>query len=515
MEGNNQENVKNSIGRLVFVGISLLLQLGWILWLFIKLNIYSGYISLAISILALILALHIYGKNENAAFKMPWIILVIVLPVFGICLYVLFGRAGAVGYTRRRYENVIEKSDGILKQDAQTADALEKEDFAIANQARYVRDYARYPVYRGTAVQYYGWGQDVIADQKEELKKAEKFIFMEYHAIEDSASFHAVEQILVDKVRQGVEVRLFYDDMGSIGFINPAFVKRMEAEGIQCRVFNPVMPMLNIFMNNRDHRKVTVIDGRVGFTGGYNLADEYFNITHPYGVWKDTGVKLTGLAVRSLTLMFLEMWNTMKPSDDTYAPYLPQLAPADCPPDDGYVLPYADSPLDDERVGENVYMNIIKNAKHTLYISTPYLILDDEMILELCLAAKCGVDVRIMTPGIPDKKLVYRVTRSYYPALARGGVRIFEYTPGFNHAKLMLCDDEVATVGTINLDYRSLYLHFENGAYLYKCKAVRDIRADFDGLWPQCNEVTEQCRAARSAALRVSQSILRLFAPLM
>ncbi|MDD4849897.1 MAG: cardiolipin synthase [Gemmiger sp.] len=512
MEGNSKENVKNSVGRMLFVGVSLILQVCWIAWLFIRLNEYSGYISLASSLLAFAVTLHIYGKHDNAAFKISWIMLILVFPVFGLCLYFLFGRAGAVGRMRKRFATILSRSEGALAQNPTTEKALQTQDAAIANQAYYIWHAARYPIYQGTAVRYYPWGQDVIADQKEELKKAKHFIFMEYHAIEDSGSFREVEKILVDKVRQGVEVRLFYDDVGSIGFINSAFAKRLKSEGIQCRVFNPVVPVINIFMNNRDHRKVTVIDGQVGFTGGYNLADEYFNITHPYGVWKDTGVKLTGAAVQSLTVMFLEMWNTMRVSDESYAPYLPPVEPV---ADDGFVQPYADSPLDDERVGETVYMNIIKNAKHYLYISTPYLILDDEMTLELTQAAKRGVDVRVMTPGIPDKKLIYQVTRSYYAGLVRGGVRMFEYTPGFNHAKMMLCDDEVATVGTINLDYRSLYLHFENGAYLYHCAAVMDIRRDFDTLWPECCEVTAQYQSDRSTALRIGQCLLRLFAPLM
>ena len=254
-------------------------------------------------------------------------------------------------------------------------------------------------------------------------------------------------------------------------------------------------------MNNRDHRKITVVDGKVGFTGGYNLADEYFNLTSPYGHWKDTGVRLEGDAVKNLTVLFLEMWNSVKVTDMDFARYLPD--PGYTAKGRGFVQPYGDNPLDGEPVGENVYMNVIKNAKDYVYFTTPYLIVSDELGRELRLAAKRGVDVRLITPGIPDKKAVFQVTRSYYAGLVRDGVRIYEYTPGFIHAKQCVCDGETAVVGTINLDYRSLYLHFENGVFLYDCEAIKDIKADFDGLFPICQEVTEEYRSGRSAVLRI------------
>ena len=278
-------------------------------------------------------------------------------------------------------------------------------------------------------------------------------------------------------------------------------------------MFNPLLPVLNVFMNNRDHRKITVVDGQVGFTGGYNLADEYFNLTHPYGQWKDTGLRLEGGAVRSLTAIFLEMWNaTQNTPDDPAAFLVPAAVPADAA---GFVIPYADTPLDGQPTGEDVYLNILKNAKRYVYITTPYLIINDEMQRELTLAAQRGVDVRIVTPGIPDKKLVYRVTRSYYGDLATAGVRIFEYTPGFVHAKQFVADDEVAACGTINMDYRSLYLHFENGCWFCGCDAVADMRRDFEELFAVSTEVTEQYAGKRERCVRGINGILRLFGPLM
>lgn len=513
MEETNQERVKNSISRGFFVGLSLVLQVGWIVGLVMTLNDYYAYISLASSLIALLLVLRIYSNHQNAAIKTSWIILILLFPVFGLCLYFLCGRSGATGFMRKRFERVQKDLADKLPQDPAVMEQLSRQDLSIANQAKYIQRWANYPVYRNTDVVYYGDAADGIAAQKEALEQAQDFIFMEYHAIEDSHSFHAVEEILARKAAQGVEVRLFYDDMGSIGFISPAFIKRMETQGIQCRVFNPLLPVINVFMNNRDHRKITVIDGQVGFTGGYNLADEYFNLTHPFGHWKDTGIKLTGDGVRSLTVMFLEGWNAMRQTDTDYDKYLPPISYT--AREQGYIQPYADSPLDEERVGENVYLNLIKNAKKYVYVMTPYLILDDETTLELNLAAKRGVDVRVMTPGIPDKKMVYRVTRSYYAGLVRGGVKMYEYTPGFLHAKQMLCDDEAAVIGTINLDYRSLYHHFENAAFLYGYSAIKDMRQDFDDTFALCADVTDQYCSGRSAVLRAGQCLLRLFAPLM
>lgn len=513
MRTEEKTSVRNSIGRLVFVAVSVLLQVGWILFLFMKLNVYSTWISLLSSIIALVVVLKLYGERANAAIKMPWIIVILVFPVMGVCLYLLVGHSKVTKGMQKRFAKIDAELADKLQQDPAAAARLEKRDPAIANQARYIRDYGKYPVYQNTDVVYYSEAADGLEAQKEELRGAEKFIFMEYHAIEDAEAFGGLKEILIDKAKQGVEVRLFYDDIGSIGFINTDFIRRMEAEGIQCRVFNPLIPVLNMFMNNRDHRKITVVDGRVGFTGGYNLANEYFNLTHPYGQWKDTGLKLTGDAVRSLTVMFLEMWNAIKKTDVDYEKYLPDISYQ--AKERGFIAPYADSPLDDEQTGENVYMNIIKNAKKYVYFTTPYLLITDEMNRELGLAAKRSVDVRIITPGIPDKKVVFQMTRSYYAGLAGSGVRIYEYTPGFLHAKQCVCDDEVATVGTINLDYRSLYLHFENGVFLYDCEAVRGVKEDFDRTFPACTEVTEKYKSGRSAALRIWQCILRLFAPLL
>lgn len=512
MPGKEKKKSRNSIARLLFVGISVLVQIGWILLLVLELNRYSVWISLITGVLSALAVLKLYSKHTTAAMKMPWIMLIMAFPVMGLCLYLLFEVLGDPGNTGKRLREVRGELGKYLKQDESVLAAMEGEDPAAVNQIRYLCSHAASPVYRGTHVNYFAQGKDAFEEMKRQLEKAERFIFMEYFIVEDKSAFQELQQILVSKARQGVEVRLMYDDIGSVGYVNLKFAKGLNDMGIHCRVFNPAIPILNLFMNHRDHRKITVIDGKVGFTGGYNLAEAYFDRERPYGLWKDTGVMLEGDAVKSLTALFLEMWSVSARKKEDFGKYLNIHCDI---PDAGFVQPYGDDPLDTERVTENVYLNLISSANKSLYFITPYLIITDEMSRALTLAAKRGVDVRIITPGVPDKKTVYAMTRSYYAGLAREGVRIFEYAPGFCHAKQCICDGKIASIGTSNLDYRSLYLHFENNVLLYDCEAVRDMARDFEEMFPLCREVTEDYRTGRSAILRTWQYILRLFAPLM
>ena len=338
---------------------------------------------------------------------------------------------------------------------------------------------------------------------------------MGYFAIDDKKAWHRIEEVLARKVKAGVEVRVFYDDLGSIGFINTAFSKKLNSLGIKCRVFNPFFPGLNRFLNNRDHRKITVIDGRIGYTGGYNLADEYFNIERPYRAWKDCGIRLSGSGVDSMTMTFLENWNATKKhfeKDKVYDKYMT------AEPDTngrGFAVPFADSPMDDLQVGEDVYISMIDKADDYVWFMTPYLIITDELKSALCLAAMRGVDVRIITPGIPDKKLVYSITRSFYHDLCMHGVKIYEWAPGFMHGKLCISDDSLAVCGTINLDYRSLYHHFENGVFFGYCEAVIDAKHDFEKTQSECNDVTLDYKVGRKGIMKLSQMFARLFAELL
>lgn len=500
----------NSILRAVFVGLSLLFQIGWMLLLILKLNEYSVWISLVTGILSATVVLRLYSKNTTADMKMPWIMLIMAFPVMGLSLYLLIVVFGDPGGTGKRIRTTHVKVSGALSQDEKV---LENAALPVANQHRYLWQHAHSPVYQNTDVRFYGEATEAFEALKDALEQARSFIFMEYFIVADGASFTELREILERKAKQGVDVRLMYDDVGSIGYVNFHFARELNRSGIRCQVFNPALPFMNLFMNHRDHRKITVIDGKVGFTGGYNLSDEYFDRIRPYGKWKDTGLRLEGEAVRSLTAAFLGMWQASSGKEEDTEQYLcvwHSIHNAK-----GFVQPYCDDPKGPERVAENVFLNMISCAQSRIWFTTPYLIITDEMNRALGLAAKRGVDVRIITPGIPDKKTVFRVTRSYYSGLASQGVRIYEYTPGFCHAKQCVCDGRIASVGTSNLDYRSLYLHYENNVLFSDCDAVTQVERDFEEMFSLCEEVTEKYRTGRNAILRIWQCILRLFAPMM
>ncbi len=507
--------VKNGVLRLVIVCISLTLQIFLLIYAAICLNAYAEWISISIRALAILFLLGIYSQPRTSAMKMTWLVMIGVFPVVGVALYLMVGLNRSVKRMRRRYTEIESRLFPLNPQRQEPLDALKKQDPLIANLSKYVGTHAHYPLFQNTGVTYYSEAIKGLEAQLDDMRKAEKFIFLFYYAIEDAEAFRRIEQVLSQRAKAGVEVRIFYDDIGSISFIDMDFIKRMEAQGFRCRVFNPFAPVFNLFLNNREHQKITVIDGKIGYTGGYNLADEYFNLIQPYGYWKDTGIRIEGDAVRSMTITCLEMWNAERRAnaDDDYNRYLPDVAAPDGA--EGYVQPYADTPMDNEYVGENIYISLIERAERYIWFTTPYLIITDEMIHALNLAAKRGVDVRIITPGIPDKKLIFDMTRSYYHPLVVSGVRIYEYTPGFCHAKMCISDDKVATCGTVNLDFRSLYHHFENGVMYYGCKAVWDTKLDFIDTMQQSNEVTELYKDGRSAGMRFTQLLLRLISPLL
>ncbi len=511
MHSGERKTGGNGILRAVLVALSVLLQVGWLLLIILKLNNYSALISLITSVIASVAVLRLYSRNANSAYKMPWIMIIMALPVMGLSLYLMAELTGTGKWVRKKVAATRREAAEHLIQDAESFEDLQRQDLAAANQFRYLRDLG-YPAYKNTRTEYFPFGAPALEKMKQDLEQAKEFIFMEYFIVEDDRAFAAVQEILVRKASQGVEVRLMYDDVGSIGYVNLKFAKKLNERGIRCRAFNPALPVLNLFMNHRDHRKITVIDGKIGYTGGYNLANEYFGLSHPFGQWKDTGIRLEGEAVRSLTATFLELWGVHDRQKEDISRWLDRRDPVEA---EGFLQPFGDDPLGNERVAENVYLNLIGGSQEYLWMITPYLMITDEMNRALCLAARRGVDVRIITPGIPDKKTVYRLTRSYYAGLVRQGVRIYEYTPGFCHAKQCISDGKLASIGTSNLDYRSLYLHYENDVLLYNCPAVKQMEQDFRDTFPQCREVTDVYRSGKSGIPRLWQCILRLFAPMM
>ena len=513
---------KLTISRLIVVGLCLVFQVAWLVASIWKLSRYYIYFAMILGLLGIFVVLFIISKRDNPAYKLAWTVVILAVPIFGVILYLICGRSRITRAMRKKFDAVYQNFAPYKEQDKTVSEALELDNESAGCISRYITSQSTYPVYQNTDTEYFPLGDDNFKVMLEELKKARHFIFMEYFIVHAGVMWDSILEILEQKVKEGVEVRFLYDDLGCVALLPYGYYRQLEKKGIQCRAFNPFVPFLSIVMNNRDHRKIMVIDGHTGFTGGINLADEYINVNSKYGHWKDTGIMLKGDAVQSLTVMFLEMWNGIKTSDSSYEKYLRVEKKAETWVENpclsggqGFVQPYCDTPLDHECVGESVYLNIINRAKRYVYIYTPYLIVDNEMMTALCLAAKSGVDVRIVTPHIPDKKMVFLLTQSYYSQLIDAGVHIYEYTPGFVHAKCFLSDDQFGTVGTINLDYRSLYLHFECGVFLYKARAVDQLKEDFLQVFPICTEITKEFCDSRPWYINFMQILLRLFAPLL
>lgn len=507
---------KNGISRAIIFALAILSQFLWILYLLILLQGYFPVVSIAVSIIAILVALFLFGKNMNSAFKLSWMLLILAFPLFGLMLYFLTGHSRINRKQIKRFNTVADWIRLLGENCSHEEGQFEGMDLSIANQSKYISNVAHYSAHFGSDVRYFSDASDCFKSMVEDIKNATKFVFMEYHAIEDCEYFEELVQILEQKSKAGIDVRIIYDELGSLFFINKDFAKDMQARGINCRVFNPIMPAINVLMNNRDHRKITVVDGKVSYTGGFNLADEYFNLVSPYGHWKDTGVRIEGKATVNMTTIFLEMWNQIEQSDseDEIRNFLKASDSAAIFNNSNLVQPYGDTPLDTENVGEKIYLNMINAAKKYVWISSPYLIIDDEMVSALTLAAGRGIDVRIIIPEIPDKAFVYQATKSYATLLAKNGVKIFKYTPGFNHAKQVICDDEIATCGTVNFDYRSLYFHFENGVMFTNTDAVNAMHEDFESVFDKSKDATEDFKNRIRAKTTLYDAVIRLIAPL-
>ena len=508
--------LKKVFNRAVVCIIGILLQVAYLVMVFLTfgtLYTYSYFIFLGLGIA---LSLYIYNRDINPSYKLAWIFVILSFPLFGVMFYIFFGNSHSGDRLRKRMMQYSDESKVLLPQDDELMAALHRDDPAAEKQAKYLYDYSGYPVYSGTSATYFPTGEEKFAAMLEKLEKAERFIFLEYFIIADGKMWGTVLDILERKVKEGVDVRLIYDDVGCLLTLPYKYNEEMERRGIKCRVFNPFRPIWSAKMNNRDHRKILVIDGHTAFTGGINLADEYINAYQKYGHWKDSAVMLRGAGVWSFTEMFLTMWSFLeKDSREDHRKFMPRPEDIRDIRGNGVVVPFTDSPLDDEPVGENVYLNIINSAEKYVYITTPYLVIDNEMQTALVLAAKSGVDVRIITPHIPDKWFVFAVTRAHYRKLLRYGIKIYEYTPGFIHAKNWVSDDKAAVVGTINLDFRSLYLHFECAAWMYRSECIPDIKRDYLETLKQCQEITYSDCIHINIFRRIGRAILRLFAPMM
>ena len=486
----------------VFLMLGLLLR-----WQFASFAYGGSYV------LGVFMALYLINRPMNTSARQTWLILILLAPVAGTGLYAYVETDIGHRFVRSELEQIERRTRNILPLPRVSADALAQADPSAAGLAKYLFDNGGFPIYANTHASYYPTGEESISALLDEFEQAQKFIFIEFFIIDEGTVWDSVLEILKRKVAEGVEVRVMYDGTDAVFRLPYRYPEKLRAMGIQCKMFSPLRPLVSTHYNNRDHRKIVVIDGHTAFTGGVNLADEYVNATHPYGYWKDTAILIKGEAVRSFTLMFLRMWNVFERGAE-YDSYLNAPLPP-LPDAPGYVIPYGDSPFDDERVGEVVYLDIINRAERYVHIMTPYLIIDAEMTQALTTAAKRGVDVRLILPHIPDKKTAFALAHTHYRELLAAGVRIFEFKPGFVHAKVFVSDDKKAVVGTINLDYRSLYLHFECAAYLLGVPAVARIEEDFRSTLKSCVQITEEELKKDKLSRRLLGYLLKVFAPLM
>ncbi len=465
--------LKALFSRATFMVCMVVLEVLLVLGIFHWFGARAAWIEEVLRVLSVIIVLGIMRLSRHLSSDMMYFLLIMLSPVFGTAIYLLLG---ADLFASRTFRSIVASTRDSRKyyvQDEAVRKELEDAAPEIKGQFRYIMDFAGFPFYRNTGFDYYSLGDTGYPVMLEEMRKAEKYIFLEYFIVEEGEMWDGMLAILKEKAQQGLDIRVMYDDLGSFMTLSAGYARRLEEMGIKCVPFNRINPIIGIIANHRDHRKIMVIDGKTAFSGGVNLADEYINRKEKYGHWKDNVIRVKGKAVWSYTVMFLTHWNALRKED---ASFLPFRAEAESGPADGFIAAYGETPLDNEITAQNIYMGILNQASEYCYIFTPYLIIDTELINALILCAKHGVDVRLMTPGIPDKKLVYMITRSYYRSLIEGGVRIYEYTPGFVHSKVFVSDDRCAAVGTVNLDYRSLYLHFENGTYLYGSEKIAESR---------------------------------------
>lgn len=507
---------RKGLFRLLFsrtglVGLVLLLNIALLVALVLRFREYTvHYVGLATA-LSVALILVLVNSRANASVKVTWLVVFMVLPVFGLVLYAYTQSDLGHRALRDRIHQLMAATRNKLPQTA-AADRLQCTDGGAAGLSRYLWGRG-FPTYDGCAVTYFPSGEEKFAAMLEELEKAKKFIFLEYFILEKGEMWDTVLAVLERKAKEGVDVRVMYDGTCEVALVPRGYALELEKRGIRAKAFAPLMPFLSTHYNYRDHRKILVIDGEVAFTGGVNLADEYINAVDRFGHWKDTAIMVRGGAVASFTRMFLQMWS-MEGKTAEFGRFLsvPVSQPEDAK---GFVIPYGDCPLDEDLIGERVYMDILHRAQKYVHIMTPYLILDGEMEAALKFAAERGVDVTLVLPGIPDKQVPYALAKTHYASLLDSGVKIYEYVPGFVHAKSFVCDDKEAVVGTINLDYRSLYHHFECAAYLYDVGCIGDIEADFQATVRKCRRVTRQTMKKEKWIRRLTGFVLKALAPLL
>ncbi len=497
--------------RVFVLSLLIIVQLLFMMAVFSILSYSFKTVEVLFRILSFIIIIYIINRNDNPSYKLVWCIMILVIPLFGGIIYLMFGGKKVPKELRLNILKSHEESSEYIEPHRKIIKEINEFDLSIGQQFNYVQKCAGWPVYKNTNVNFFKLGEEKFAQLITELNNAKSFIYLEYFIIAEGRMWNTILNILKNKVKEGVDVRLIYDDAGCFSTLDKNFSNKIRDLGIKCEVFNPLRPQLVIQMNNRDHRKLVIIDNEVAFTGGINLADEYINELDRFGHWKDTAVMLKGEAVLNCTIMFVQVWNFLSNDKIDYEQIKePKLAITD-----GYVLPFSDSPTDEENVGLTVHMNLINNAKHSIYIQTPYLIINDELHQALSNAAKLGKDVRIIVPHIPDKWYAHMMTRGNYYYLVKNGVKVYEYLPGFIHSKTFLCDDEVGLCGTINMDYRSYYMHYEDGVLMYKSSALSRMKEDFIQTLDVSQLITEEDCNNVHWTKKLLYAIFNLFSPLL
>ena len=513
------EKGKKGVIHMIFsrFGIILLLlviQVLFLFGLFFKFRqLAPHYLGFA-TLFYLVMIVVLVNSDHDASAKITWLIVMMVFPVFGALLYLYTSVELGHRALKKRMRSIMDRTSQAIPQEQRVLEKVEAASPELADLHYYVNHTGCFPVYENTRVKYFPLGEEMFEAMLAELQKAERFIFLEYFILDEGYMWGRLLDVLSRKAREGVDVRVMYDGTCEFALLPRVYPRKLEALGIRCKVFAPITPFVSTHYNYRDHRKIMVIDGRTAFNGGINLADEYINHIRRFGHWKDTGVMLQGDAVDSFTLMFLQMWYVNEPLCD----FTPFLTAREFPPTGesrGFVMPYGDCPLDDYNVGESVYMDILNRAHDYVYIMTPYLILDGELEKALTFAAQRSVDVRLILPHISDSFVAQSLAKTYYRPLLKAGVKIYEYTPGFVHAKVFVSDDSKAVVGTINMDYRSLYHHFECATYLHGTDCVADIKEDFLATLDKCQEATLDTVRNEKWHVKLVGNVMKFVAPLL
>ena len=498
-------------GRLFYTILLLVLQ-GLLLYGFVSWVSFFQPVSFIFAAASILAAFWLVSEEENPGYKILWMLIFWLLPFFGIILYGVFGnRTPGVPLYKRVRHSTYKGAFKRMEQDPSVMRALQDADMSAARQAAFIVNATGLALHRGTQTGFFSPLTPLFKKMTGEFRSAKKYIFLEFFTIREGVMWNTILDILVKKAAEGLDIRVIYDDMGTIKTLPARYGRKLESLGIKCVIFNPMIPVLSVRHNNRNHRKVCIIDGRIGYTGGFNLSDEYINAEERFGHWVDSGIEVRGDAVENLLVPYIAMWNFLRGEQHLLEDYLPKEKVAD---DDGFVLPYTVDPYMEEDPAADIYIHMIARAKSYVYINTPYFIIDYAMEHALATAAMSGVDVRICFPGIPDKVLTHLLSLSYFPPLMEAGVKVYTYTKGFIHSKTFVSDDETAIVGSINLDYRSLFLHFEDAVWMYKSRAVLQMREDFLRRLPACGQLTPEDIQNMHWCKKLLCILLKPFAPL-